>query len=218
MNPHVLPVIHHLNSITTISEAEIAFECGATGVFLISHNGEDMDLLPLAAAIKGRFNKYVGVNLLRHSAAEALDYTAVFGLDAMWTDYPGVTSTGMTSEGAYLRTLSQNSNIDVYASVAFKYQPIDENPPQAATLAQGAGWIPTTSGAGTGQAPNVDKIKAMSEATEGWLAIASGMSPENVANYAPYLSHILVSTGVSSDAYHFNKLKLKHFISIINAF
>lgn len=219
MKSHVLPVIHHLDEATTLAEADIAFALGAFGVFLISHGGLDLDLLPLAKTIKARTGKYVGVNLLRHTASEALDYASIYELDAMWTDDPGVTSRGATSAGDFLETLSRSSPVDVFASVAFKYQAVEPDPALAVKEVIARGWIPTTSGSGTGHAPEVDKIKLMSEASvDGLLAIASGMKPENVANYVPYLSHILVSTGVSSDAYHFDKLRLAQLMAIVNAF
>jgi hypothetical protein len=119
ITPHIFPVIHHLNNQTTLAEADIAFDCGVTGIFLISHLGEDQDLLPLAATIKGKTCKYVGINMLYHSAYEALDYASVYLLDAMWTDNPGVTSTGMTQSGITLLTESQHRQLDVFASVAF---------------------------------------------------------------------------------------------------
>lgn len=37
----VYPVIHYYNKETTISEAAKVFECGADGVFLISHIGQN---------------------------------------------------------------------------------------------------------------------------------------------------------------------------------
>ena len=71
-----------------------------------------------------------------------------------------------------------------------------------------AGFIPTTSGSGTGSAPDLEKIVAMSRATGGVLAIASGMTPWNVAQYAPYLSHILVATGIALDEHRIDADKL----------
>lgn len=219
---HVLPVIHHLDDATTLAEADLAFACGATGVFLISHGGEDLDLLPLAKVIKARSGKYVGVNLLGHTAVQALEFATIYGLDAMWTDHPGVTSAGTTPAGEQLAMLSESSPLDVFASVAFKYQPIDPNPGLAAIEALRLGWIPTTSGSGTGHAPEVEKIKLMHEAIApaaslGSLAIASGMTPENVQHFLPYISHFLVATGISIDAYHLDREKTKKFIEIVHA-
>ena len=124
-----------------------------------------------------------------------------------------VSSLGLCFEGLTLQAWAkENKHIDVFASVAFKYQAEDPNPSLAAQLAQSAGFIPTTSGAGTGKAPTVEKIASMYEATGGLLAVASGMTPENIAQFKPYLSHVLVSTGISKDEYHFDLDKLENFI------
>ena len=48
--------------------------------------------------------------------------------------------------------------------------------------------------------------------TKGELAIASGMTPENVRHYAPHLSYILVASGVSLDAYCIDQVRLKMLI------
>jgi len=77
-----------------------------------------------------------------------------------------------------------------------------------------AGFIPTTSGSATGKAPQLAKIISMSQ--HGVLAVASGMTPDNVSDYAPYLSHILVSTGISLDEYRIDPDKLKRLISACN--
>lgn len=60
----VYPVIHYYNKETTISEAAKAFECGADGVFLISHIGQNEKLIPLAIEIKEKFKMKVGINFL----------------------------------------------------------------------------------------------------------------------------------------------------------
>ena len=62
----------------------------------------------------------------------------------------------------------------------------------------------------TGHAPDPQKIFAMGEG--GALAIASGMTPENVATYAPALTHILVATGVSRTEHHIDPAKLSALI------
>ena len=46
----------------------------------------------------------------------------------------------------------------------------------------------------------------------GALAITSGMTPENVATYAPALTHILVATGVSRTEHHIDPAKLTALI------
>lgn len=206
----VYPVIHHLDAATTLIEAQIAHDCGADGVFLISHHGEDIDLLELGNVIHGRLPRFfVGINLLATHCLEAFDMAREFGLDGVWADRVGVSSRGADEVGLVLGARLKNSRLgnasataplQVFGSVAFKYQSVEPAPALAAQKAFALGMIPTTSGAGTGLAPSMDKIIAMSEAVNGTLAVASGMSCENVAEFAPYLSHILVATKVSRDA------------------
>lgn len=218
----VLPVIHHLDKNTTLTEAQIAMDCGADGVFLISHHGKDMDLLRLGSEIKARHpSKFIGINMLAKNALEAFGLAAEFNFDGLWADDVGVTSMGVSNFGQALVQRMENRNrhqtLEVFGSVAFKYMAIDPNPPAAAQNALAIGMIPTTSGEGTGKAPTIEKIAAMSEAVAGRLAVASGMSCENIEVFAPYLSHILVSTLVSSDPYHFDHLKLERFVGLAHA-
>lgn len=105
--------------------------------------------------------------------------------------------------------------ISVFGSVAFKYQPDEPNPAEAARQALAVGMIPTTSGAATGLAPEIAKIKGMSAAASGRLAVASGMTPDNVAEYAPHLSHILVATGVARDEHTLDPLLLRRFVAAV---
>lgn len=58
--------------------------------------------------------------------------------------------------------------------------------------------VVTTSGPGTGKAAAVEKIRTMKEALGDFpLAIASGITPENVSDYLPYADCFLVATGIS---------------------
>jgi predicted TIM-barrel enzyme len=215
-NMQIYPVIHYKDDETTIEEAEIAYNAGADGVFLISHLGSNELLIQLAVEIKKQFGFKVGLNFLGDDAIYTAKIVKQNNLDMVWSDYCGVSSLGLCFEGLTLQAWAkENKHIDVFASVAFKYQAEEPNPSLAAQLAQAAGFIPTTSGSGTGQAPTVEKIANMYEATGGLLAVASGMTPENIAQFKPYLSHVLVSTGISKDEYHFDESKIKLFINVL---
>lgn len=216
----VFPVIHHLDENLTIEEAKIAYECGADGVFLISHENKDIDLPFIGQTIKSYDWKnekdedfFVGLNLLSTPVCEAFNVVKDSFLDAVWVDNPGVTSDKITTTGSQLIELSQQyPHVQVFASVAFKYQAVESDPKEAAIRARQFGWIPTTSGIGTGSAPEVSKLETMFDNT---LAIASGMTPENVQQFMPYLSHILVATGVSQDEYRIDYEKLSRFVGIV---
>lgn len=211
----IYPVIHYKDDETTINEAKIAHNAGADGVFLISHLGSNERLIPLAVEIKKLLGFKVGLNFLGDDAIYTAKVVKDNDLDMVWSDYCGVSSLGLSFEGFELQAWArQNKQIDVFASVAFKYQAEEPNPKLAAQLADSAGFIPTTSGSGTGQAPTVDKISSMYKATGGKLAVASGMTPDNISEFKPYLSHVLVSTGISKDEYHFDEEKINAFIQL----
>lgn len=216
----IIPVVHHLDYRTSCSQGALVLSAGADGVFLISHGGKDEDLFAPAAALKEQFpDKLVGLNLLGHQALSALSQVRAAGLDMVWDDAPGVTSTqsnGSAQEIAHLLTTIASSLL-FFGSVAFKYQPHEPSPGQAAVRARQLGMIPTTSGPGTGEPPSVAKIAAMHGAlgNKAPLAIASGMTPENVGSFLPYLTHFLVATGVSLDDHHFTPNKLDAFIRAV---
>lgn len=214
----VLPVIHHRDVGLTFEQVDLVFECGADGVFLISHGGDDYDLMDIIIQLRKENPKYyVGVNFLGiNGPVEAYNVAATTGANAVWMDDAGVNSvhTEFGQKVAAAKRARAGSE-DIFASVAFKYQGPEENPALAAQNALALGFIPTTSGSGTGRAPELQKIIDMSNAVGGQLAVASGMTPENVAQFAPYLSHILVATGVSLDMHRFDYEKLTAFIGAV---
>lgn len=212
----IYPVIHFLNRELALKQAMLAQQNGADGIFLISHLGDNEELCRVAWEAKQMLPTFeVGINLLSWSPRRAAEYALLDGLDMVWADDMGVNSQGLTSvEGGWLSAFAgQHPHIKLFASVAFKYQPHEPDPALAARNAQAAGFIPTTSGSGTGSAPAVTKIAEMSAAVDGNLAVASGMTPENVAAYAPNLRYILVATGISIDDHRMDADKLRQLIA-----
>lgn len=215
----IYPVIHYLDRATAFDEILVARRCGADGVFLISHRGADQELLDVASDAKRDNPDFpIGVNLLTWEPNRAVFMAHASGLDMVWADNMGVSSWGLTPVGSTLSKFGRkHPEIQLFASVAFKYQAPEPSPAQAALYALEAGFIPTTSGAATGSAPELAKIVRMSGATRRALAVASGMTPGNVAAYAPYLSHILVATGVSLDEHRIDPVKLGRLIAVARA-
>lgn len=221
----VYPVIHYLNDTLALEQASIASDAGAAGVFLISHHNNDERLWPLAQQVKSLYPQLkVGVNGLSTPLQEVAQKVSDYHLDMLWSDNCGITSKGVESKALALQLWHQtHPSVEVFASVAFKYQAAEPNPSLAALYAQGLGFIATTSGSATGSAPEVEKIKKMYEAVEdklrrdfsahcATLAIASGMTLENVEDFKPYLSHILVATGVSHNEHKLDYERLCVFI------
>jgi len=222
--PRILPVIHHIDSRTTHAEVNQALRLGVDGVFLISHFAgdpayagiaDDETLMCLAKELKSLHpGACIGINCLSWSPLYSAGRAVEARLDMIWADSMGVDSRGLTGEGEALKSLaSAHPRTQFFASVAFKYMPEEPAPVTAADNARRAGFVPTTSGSATGAPPDVGKIRAM--AGSGPLAVASGMNPDNVHLYTPYLSDILVATGISADDHHLDPDKLASFIKSV---
>lgn len=211
----VYPVIHYLGRATTMVEIAIARSAGAHGVFLIDHHGDDDELVDVAIEAKLRNSNFpIGINLLSRSPQEAARHAVEAELDMVWADSMGVSSRGLNELGESLSHFAAvNPALMMFAGVAFKYQAPEPDPASAAQHATKAGFIATTSGAATGSAPELAKIKSMYEAGGRRLAVASGMTPENIGDFAPFLSHCLVATGIGFDDHHIDRDKLVLFIN-----
>lgn len=220
----VLPVIHHHSDDASFAAADIAFAAGCPGVFLIHMGGRDAMLDAPARAIKAhRPDKFVGTNRLSMEPAAAIRHDASLGLDGTWSDSPGISTLPRFARdlapisAAIAEAQAANPAFAFFASVAFKYQPAEPDPAAAALIATAQGWIATTSGEGTGVAADMGKLSTMRAALRtAPLAIASGVTPENVAEHARYVSHILVATGISyPDRDEFNPARLAKFMMAI---
>lgn len=214
--PRVIPVIHHIEPSITLDEIQVAIDCAADGVFLISHESHDEELLEVAKHAIQEFKGFpVGLNLLSLDCWQAARKAMDIGCRMVWSDYMGVDSSGLDVLGRKVSDMAQaNPDLQLFASVAFKYRPHEREPVMAALQARLAGFIPTTSGEATGSAPDPAKIASMGAG--GPLAVASGMTPQNVLRYSTYLSHILVATGVSRDEYRIDPDKLRSLMEAVS--
>ena len=206
----VYPVIHHRDPVLTLSEIDLARHFGADGVFVISHDGKDRELLHVAHHAQRQDATFpIGINLLSMPAMDAGMEAIHAGLKMLWADDMGVSSAGLTDMGKRVSRMLPN-HIQCFAGVAFKYQPREPDPVGAARQAVRAGLIPTTSGIGTGHAPPPGKVREMGAV--GPLAVASGMTPGNIAAYAAHLGYVLVATGIALDEHRMDPKKLKVFL------
>lgn len=218
MHTHIIPVIHFESDAQAMRNAERVFDAGCEGVFLIHMDGENELLAPVALRIKSRWpHKLVGINYLGMDPAKAILANVANGLDMTWTDMQLTHSSAepWTQAKMIQTALVKCPSHLVFAGVAFKHQWPEPQPELAARMAGKFGFVPTTSGSATGVAAEVEKVVRMRQALrDAPLAIASGITPENVHEYAPYLTHILVATGVSESFYEFDYEKLYRLRSI----
>lgn len=198
----VLPVIHVETDGQARRNAEIAKAAGADGVFLINHSiGSDL-LLNIHAKVVDQFPQWwIGVNCLglRPETIFSRISPSVAGI---WVDNAMIQEGQVEQPDAesVLRAVAHNRWPGLYfGGVAFKYQRQVSDLATAAQVACRYMDVVTTSGPGTGQAAHVDKIRIMKEAMGDFpLAIASGITPGNVAGYLSHADCFLVATGIST--------------------
>ncbi len=222
MDKALIVVIHVKDIKQAVENANIAFGEGADGVFLISHNRDlwllYMSYLNVSNEHRG---KWVGLNLLSGAPLpQIIDFAEGRLIKGLWFDSIGYEEENelpvkMVEEMRNYQISTGASNILIFGGVAFKYQSHVKDPAKAAALVAPHVDVVTTSGDGTGIAAPVDKIKAMKEAIgEHPLAIASGISPENIDLFKPYADCFIVASAISSS---FNQLDPKRVKMMVDS-
>lgn len=218
----VLPVVHVRSEDQAIENARIARDEGADGVFLINHDIGIGSLLEIFQEVRGAFPEFwIGVNLL--GASPARTFRLIEGTTSgVWTDSAEIDERSGTQETAKAvqATIASSGFTGLYfGGVAFKYQRPVTDLEGAARIATNYMDVVTTSGQGTGEAPAVEKIRRMIQAIGAFpLAIASGITPENVADFLPFADAFLVATGISRDFYNIDPERLGDLVRTVRAF
>jgi predicted TIM-barrel enzyme len=214
---NIIPVIHHINEELTIKNAQLCFENNVYGLFIISMEEDNHGLSALAKKIKNEFPILkMGVNHLGYQAIESVYECLNYSLDMIWSDEPIVTSYEIKEEAYKIQEELKNSSLKFFNSVAFKYQAEEKNIEKAVYNSKKLGFIPTTSGQATGVAAEVEKIQKMKKELGDYpLAIASGLTPENIDTYNKMIEYGLVATGISKSFYEFDEKKLKAILKKI---
>lgn len=212
--PEIWPVIHVKTGDYELAlrQAEIAQKNGCKGVFLISMDGVDEILCDFAEKIKKSLPKFnVGINHLRLSCVDNYVRNRLFDIGFHWSDHGVVYGDEIPLETYVLSGRVRVSGGKCFQPIGFKYQKKDADIGLSALNTLKLGFIPTTSGAETGKPAPISKLETIRKSIfiGAPLAIASGVTPENIESYFGYVSHILVSTGISEDFYTFSESKLK---------
>ncbi|MCR9119513.1 MAG: adenine phosphoribosyltransferase [bacterium] len=197
----VLPVIHVESSEQSLRNAAIARNAGADGVFLINHSMNANGLLTVHREVfREHPDWWIGVNCLDLHPAEVftrIDETVA----GVWVDNAMIDERSDSQPNAekVLASIELARWPGLYfGGVAFKYQRSVEDVGQAAEHAARFMDVVTTSGPGTGEAALPAKIESMKQSLGDLpLAIASGITPDNVGKYLPHADCFLVATGIS---------------------
>ncbi|MCA9715582.1 MAG: hypothetical protein H6713_28365 [Myxococcales bacterium] len=202
----LLPVIHlPLGEAGAFAAIDVAIEADADGVFLINQGMRAHAVLQLLGAVKRRYRGlWVGVNLLGYPPEAVPTLPEARLMDGIWADDAGVDrlepELANESAEAWRAARVRGEFPGLYfGGTAFKTQ--DDIPdhmlPWVARAAASFVDVVTTSGRATGVAARVDKVRALRETLgDHKLAVASGVSPDNVAGILPYVDAYLVATGI----------------------
>lgn len=217
-NP-IIPVINVQSESQAVEMAGLALQEGAGGVFLIDHKARtysDPDILAETAGevMVAHPELWVGVNCL---AGDAIANFELFGgdlnIDGLWSNNP-------LNWSAHTRVCRSNlEGIDAYGlslndcrkkgplffgGLAMKGDGYIEDPFEAAAFvdyAQKYVDVVTISGPETGQASPIERVRQIRLAVEegGKLAVASGVSVENVASNLVYADYLLVGSSIETE-------------------
>lgn len=222
--PHkhtVLPVIHVETQRQTLRNTEVVYEAGADGAFLISMRGmRHEDLRKMQETIRKEFSTWwIGINYLDLSTVRVFD-NLNSNISGVWVDDAKINEwVGEQIEAEKIQQARERSGWDglYFGGVAFKYQREVNNFGLASKIAVGYMDVVTTSGLGTGSAPDREKISSMKAAIGDYpLAIASGISPDNVHNYLDIADCFLVATSLLVPGKEeFDKSRVKELIQAV---
>ena len=86
----VLPVIHHIDRVTSIGQVQLARGAGADGVFLIAHDGNDVEMMHAAWEAKQIFPDFaIGANIgIAHGTVNALWGILIAAIIIFVTGFP----------------------------------------------------------------------------------------------------------------------------------
>lgn len=189
MRTEIIPVIHMLDEDQVFKNIELCVDCGIEKVFLINHVVSVQELLMCTYKVKDQYpNLWVGVNMLGMPTHISLS-NPLFGIDGLWCD-----DTISNEQATKVRAFKGM----FFGGLAFKYQsqPTDlESSCKEAILATD---VATTSGSGTGKAPtNVEINNIRGYLGDHPMAIASGVSVDNVDSYKGIVNYLLVTSSIT---------------------
>lgn len=221
----VFPVIHSLENAQVCKNITTAAECGAAGVFLINHDFAVDEFLPIIKFARSKFpNFWIGANFLGVSGRVAFPILSKLEsdgcrVDGYWADDARIDESGDARnqpEAAEILDIKKQCrwNGIYFGGTAFKKQRVVEEGDYLAAARVAAHWmdVVTTSGVATGHEAGTGKVETFRTGVgDTALGLASGITPENVLDYARFLDAILVATGINytDDFYNIDPDRLK---------
>ncbi|MDZ4178108.1 MAG: hypothetical protein U1E29_02565 [Coriobacteriia bacterium] len=200
-----LPVIHPVSRNLALESIRTAVHSGADGIFLINQGMTSPQILDFVPEVHELHpGLWIGVNLLGSAPEDVVGLVAQLPVGGIWSDNANIDeSSDAQPAGQRFRHARETHGWTglYFGGVAFKYQRQVEDSllPDAARCA--APWLDviTSSGPGTGQAASIAKARALRVgAEEHPLGLASGVSPENIDEFLPYVDAYLVASEIET--------------------
>lgn len=197
----LIPVIHMVNDEQVFANIDTCMGCGVNKVFIINHNVSSDDLFRCLSKVRVSYpSLWLGVNVLGVNIFERVCYSFE-GIDAAWFDET-------LSRDDYFAL--NKKKLLVFGGLAFKYQPQTLSLEEASIFTKKYTDVATTSGTGTGKPANINKIKDIRKyIDEHPMAIASGVSVDNVSEYKGLANYLLVATSITDHKELIIKSKLQ---------
>jgi uncharacterized protein len=152
----------------------------------------------------------LGVNVLRNDAAAAIGIAVATGAAFIRVNiHTGVLATdqglieGTAAETLRLRRSLGADDIAIFADLLVKHaSPLTETDPAEAALElreRGLTDAILLTGRATGAAADLDQLRAVRDATDAPLLVASGITAENAAHYLQHCDGLIVGTSLKED-------------------
>lgn len=188
INTEIIPVIHMINENQVLTNVETCLSCGIEKVFIINHQTTSEELIKCAKRVKDTYpTLWVGINMLDKYVEDAILYE--FDFDGLWCDQ------SIKLEDYKHRKFKGM----LFTGLAFKYQPQPKDIELACQESILTSDVSTTSGPGTGKAADINKILELRKHLgEHPMAIASGVSVDNIENYKNVVDYLLVASSITS--------------------
>lgn len=208
----IIPVIHVINIDQVKQNIDVCLENDINHVFLINHNMTYSQLLEIAIIVRYTYPKlWIGLNMLDAEPSFGLSEMIIesININALWFD----------------QTLSLNDVIDkkftgeIFSGLNFKYQKqvYGEDLIDTINIIKQTSSVACTSGKGTGKEAYIHKIKLLKELLGDFpLALASGVSKDNIQTYLPYVDNFLVASSITNKEELIEKHLLKELIETFN--
>ncbi|MFT5503383.1 MAG: putative TIM-barrel enzyme [Gammaproteobacteria bacterium] len=220
----VFPVIHVLTHEQTSLNVQIAIEESCAGVFLINHDFDVDQFLPIVRSVREQFPEFwLGVNFLAVTGKIAFPILAELEkngcrVDGYWADDARIDESAEIDqqvEAAGILEVKRRCGWGgmYFGGTAFKKQREVESQffNRSAEIATHWMDVVTTSGSATGIAVGTEKTRVFRNGVgNSALALASGITPENIGSYTHLIDACLVATGINleNDFYNIDRIRL----------